>query len=506
MNAIGIIFLLVSAAALLMLPLRWAPMPLLAGACYMTLGQGVEVAGLHFPVIRLLIAAGFVRVLLRGERLVGSINGLDYLMLMWAMWAVASGLFHESPSDTVVARLGLVFNACGVYFLLRIFCRSMDDAANLCRFTAFLLLPLALAMLSEQLSGRNLFSILGGVQEFSEVRNGVIRAQGPFAHSILAGSVGAVCIPLMIAIWPTYRLSAIAGLAACGLMVLASASSGPILSAAFAVGATVMWYWRRHVRMLRWLALVAYVALDLIMKAPAYYLLARIDLTGSSTSWHRAELIHAAIQHFSEWALTGTDYTRHWMPYGVPWSANHTDITNYYINMGVYGGLALMLLFIAVLAKAFSYVGQSTPQRTSPIQNKPSHQEEESKSGVSPSFLMWAFGSSLFSHAATLMSVSYFDQSVLFLYLTLAAISVGHATTNSALASRAFSGGTAASLRIQRRPTFLRKWPNIVDLNFRGTEDERLKPPIAQSPRRRGLSRDQRDESYTSPAFRSRSI
>ena len=93
------------------------------------------------------------------------------------------------------------------------------------------------------------------------------------------------------------------------------------------------------------------------MKAPAYYLLARIDLTGSSTSWHRAALIDMALGHLSEWWAFGTDHTRHWMPYGVPWSDNHSDITNYYISMGVNGGLPLMLLFIAILAKAF-YAGR----------------------------------------------------------------------------------------------------------------------------------------------------
>jgi len=36
-------------------------------------------------------------------------------------------------------------------------------------------------------------------------------------------------------------------------------------------------------------------------------------------------------------------------------------------------------------------------------------------------FFAWSFGAGLFAHAATCVSVSYFDQSILFLYLTLAA-------------------------------------------------------------------------------------
>jgi hypothetical protein len=264
-------------------------------------------------------------------------------------------------------------------------------------------------MLSEQMTGHNLFSILGGVPEMSEVRNGRIRAQGPFAHSILAGSVGAACLPLMIGLWRQYRKIAIAGIVACCSMIIASASSGPIMSALFAIGALFMWYWRGRMRLLRWLAVLAYIGLDLIMKAPAYYLIMRIDLTGSSTSWHRAALIDTALKHLTEWWFAGTDFTRHWMDYGVGWNPDHIDITNHYLVMGVYGGIPLMLLFIAVLAKAFSFVGQT-------LQKAYNLQIQESR------FMFWALGASLFSHAATFLSVSYFDQSFVFLYLTLAAI------------------------------------------------------------------------------------
>jgi hypothetical protein len=148
------------------------------------------------------------------------------------------------------------------------------------------------------------------------------------------------------------------------------------------------------------------------MNAPAYYILSYIDLTGSSTSWHRAALIDAAITHWSEWWLAGTEYTRHWLPYGVPWSRNHIDITNYYLRMGIDGGLPLMLAFIWVLVKGFSIVGRTLRE----LEAAPT------PSASCSAFLIWALGASLFAHVATFISVSYFDQSVVFLYLTLAAI------------------------------------------------------------------------------------
>lgn len=435
MNILATVFLLVNAAAILLLPLRWAALPLLLGACYMTLGQGVELGPFNFPVIRILIAVGLARVVLREERLAGGINGLDWLLLVWALWAAASSLFHEDVSGTLLNRLGLVYNFCGIYFLLRVSCRSAGDVIILSRNTAILLIPLALSMLTERMTGLNPFSVFGGVDLYSQVRSGIVRAQGPFAHSILAGSVGATSLPLMVVIWQRHRVIAIAGMAACITIVFASASSGPILSTGASVAALAMWPWRGHMRIVRWLTALAYVGLELLMNAPAYYLLARIDLTGSSTGWHRAELIDAAIRHFPEWGLAGTDYTRHWMSYGVPWSANHIDITNYYINMGIYGGLPLMLLFIAMLAKGFAFVGQKTTKWIGSLPSSPS------------SFLMWALGSSLFAHTATFMSVSYFDQSVIFLYLTLAAICAVRLRTASLFAGVS-AENTSDSVRI----------------------------------------------------------
>lgn len=409
MNIIAIVFLMLNGFALLTAPRQWAALPLIVGACYMTLGEAVTLGPFHLHVIRILIAVGFIRVIVRGERLLNRMNRLDRLIVIWGTWALLCSLFHEDIIGVLINHLGHVYNACGIYFLLRVFCQSLGEVSRLCSITAILLAPLSIEMLSEKLTGHNLFSVLGGVPEMSDIRNGRIRAQGPFSHSIPAGIVGAVCLPLMIGLWDQYRKTAILGIVACFLMVFASASSGPILSAFFAIAALFMWHCRHHIRLIRWLAVLSYIGLDLIMKAPAYYLIARIDLVGGSTSWHRAKLIDAAREHLSEWWLAGTDYTRHWFAYGIEWSPNHADITNQYIWMGVLGGLPLMLLFISIMATGFSIVGQRLRQTAD-------------QTAVSL-FMIWALGASLFTHAITGLSASYFDQSSVFLYLTLASIS-----------------------------------------------------------------------------------
>jgi hypothetical protein len=408
MNILATVFILVDAALLLALPRRLAAFPLIAVACYLPISAGFDIGPFNFYGARVILTIAFIRIFVRGERLPGGTNGLDWLMFWWAITGLLTTLLHNDVWAVFINRLGVVFTGCGIYFTFRVFCTDRSDITRLCRMTALLLAPVALLMLYEKLTGNNPFAEFGGVSSISEVRNGTVRAQGAFGHSILAGTAGAVLLPLMGVLWRSHRTTAICGIAACLTMVFSSGSTGPIMSTAFGIGGLLMWRMRDHMKFIRRSSVLGYIGLEMIMNAPAYYILAYIDFTGSSTSWHRAALIEAAVTHFSEWWLAGTDYTRHWMAYGVLWTSNHVDITNYYIRMGVDGGMPLLVTFIAVLGKGFSLVGTMTQ-----LQN---NQHSDFR------FTAWALGAALFAHAATFMSVSYFDQCVVFLYMNLALI------------------------------------------------------------------------------------
>jgi hypothetical protein len=401
-NGITVALLVTAGLAVLAFPKRWALVGLLAGTCYVTRAQSIELGSLTFTVVRILIAVGVFRVLLRSEWKGIRFRGLDWLIVSWGLWMLISVYFHKAPSDQVVERLGFVFDAWGVYFLVRSLCRSWEQSADLCRLAGIVLTPIAAEMVVEKMTAHNLFAFFGGVAEVPYIRHGHVRAQGPFAHAILAGTIGAVCLPLVISAWNRHRKAAVIGVLTCTTMVFASTSSGPILSAAAGVGALALWRYRNWTGPIRWAAVFGYLALDAVMKDPAYYILARIDLAGGSTGWHRARLIESSINHISEWWLFGTDYTRHWMASGVSWSPDHTDITNYYLYMGILGGFPLMLLFICLGIRGFTIVRRGL--RNSPAQSD---------------FALWALGSALFVHAVTCISVAYFDQSVVFLFLTV---------------------------------------------------------------------------------------
>jgi hypothetical protein len=406
MNLFGILGTLIAFILVLQLPRNLASIPLLLGAIYITRTQQLEVGPMHLPAMRLLIFAGMLRISMKSERISGGMNALDRMMRLWIIWDLCTIPFHVS--DEWIFRLGVLYDIAGAYFLFRVFITGFEDVRTIFKNLCFFLLPLAMTMLVEKQTGTNPLALVGFGASDVAVTNGHFRAAGAFAHPILAGTAGAVCVPMAIYFWRKNRSIALIGLFSTLGIVFASGSSGPIMTTLAGFMAMGLWLLRDRLKVIRWLAVLLIFFLSLVMNDPVYYLMARIDITGGSTGYFRAQLIQSTINHFSEWWFAGTDHTRHWMPSGITANANHTDMTNYYIQMGVWGGLILVILFAGLLYCGYVRVGKSIRANA----NGPSENR----------FLCWTLGSILFAHTTTFFSISYFDQTIILLCLALACI------------------------------------------------------------------------------------
>src|SRR2546426_7311100 len=141
MDTLGVLFALISGVLLLVLPRRWAVVPLLMRAACMTRGQVLELGPFHFPMVRILIGVGFVRIILRGERIGGDVTSLDRILIIWAICLVCTSVFHTS--DAWVFRLGIIWTDLGSYLLFRVFVRDMDDIRHVLKNICVLLVPVA---------------------------------------------------------------------------------------------------------------------------------------------------------------------------------------------------------------------------------------------------------------------------------------------------------------------------------------------------------------------------
>jgi hypothetical protein len=166
-----------------------------------------------------------------------------------------------------------------------------------------------------------------------------------------------------------------------------------------------LWPLRRHMRIIRWGIVVAVLVLALAMKAPVWFIIARIDVVGGH-GWDRAVLIDLAIRHFSEWWLLGTKDN-------ASWGADTWDACNEFVYQATSAGLLAFALFIFILSRSFGTIGKA----------------RKSVEGQRLEWFYWSLGAVLFAHSMGFWGIDYFDVIRLWWYLFLAMIPAAVAFT-----------------------------------------------------------------------------
>lgn len=403
LHPIALIFTLVSSLLVLVLPRRAALLPLIFALVFIPLQQRVVIFSLDFFVLRILILFGWARVLMRTEYLSLRLNSMDRLVILWVVAGTLAYSILWHTGEALLNRLGVSLDILGIYFLVRFLVRDLDDITWVIKCLAIVSVPVAIAMLIEKQTGRNLFSVFGGVPEFTTIRDGRFRCQGAFSHAITAGTFGATLLPLFIGLkWRKHSGFAMwAGIIAATIITVNSSSSGPAIAYVTGLIALMFWPMRHRMRLIRRGILLTLIGLHIVMNAPVWAIIMKIKVFGASTAYHRYHLIDQFIKHFTEWLLLGTKSTSGWGYYLY-------DVTNYYIRIAVDGGLATLVIFVAVLALGFQTVGISIKRFDNRADRK----------------FAWAMGASLLAHAVSFFGVSYFDQIKFVLYLLLGLLSV----------------------------------------------------------------------------------
>lgn len=412
MSFVEIALLIIIVIVILSASRKVAALAIIFSACYFCLGTNLVIGPAHLSVWRIAAISGMLRVLIRKEILIGGLNKMDKLMIAYTVVAIITGTLLAGNIAGFINRAGLAFDLIGSYFAFRFLIFDMDDFNFLLRGVAYILIPLGILFLAEKYLSKNIFSYFGGAPLEVTVREGKTRASGPFLHPILAGTFAATFIPIILTLWwgsKKDKILCLVTLFSLLAIVYSCSSSGPIMSVLFGIIGLSPWRYRYNMKRIRWIIVLGLVCLQLSMKAPVWFLLARIDLTGSSTGWYRAQLISSALEHFSEWWLIGTNYTRHWMATGIAANANNCDIINQFILNGVNGGIILLALFVYLIAHCFHLIGRLNF----------SFSGSEKQLQIIP----WGFGAALFAHLITFFSVSYFDQTIISIYFIFAMIS-----------------------------------------------------------------------------------
>lgn len=413
MTPIVLCALLLAASLVVFLPKRYVLIPIVFITFLTPSGQELLIGGLHFYAVRVIVIAGLIRLavttLNASEPIFpGGFNKLDSVIVLYGILQGVTFLIREHAAAAFVYEIGFWMDTLGLYVIFRALIKDQSDLYRLIKAFSVLAGVLGLCMLYEYFTRVDLFSYLAGHTILPWMRDGRVRAQGPFAISITAGAFGATLFPLFIALFKCTSEKVWAGIGIAGATIIAftSMSSTPITGYAAGLLALLLWNARRQMRMIRWGIAICVLLLALVMKAPIWFLIAHVNVAAGN-AYDRAILINAAVSHFSQWWLLGTNNNSTWGLF--TW-----DTCNQYVSDGVSGGLITLILLLAILTRGFSLIGR--------LRARAQHREEE--------WFFWAFGSALFVHLIVFMGVDYFDQmrNLWFIFLaTLSAVTLSSA-------------------------------------------------------------------------------
>ena len=407
LHPIVAVAMLLAIILILRLPLKRVLAPLLLAIFLIPKGQVIVLAGIHLNAYRVILLAGLARwaISRRSSPLAGGFNSIDWLFTLAAVSFFIIFSLQYMATQALIKALGDLLDAMAGYFVLRFLIRDRESIRETVRVFALIAIIVGICMLNEQRTGVNVCGLLGGTLSISETRNGAIRSMGPFLHSIPAGAFGATLVPLLIWLWSDGKFRILAALGLLGATAMAVTCHSSTVLGCYVAGifGLCMWPLRNQMRVIRYGLLIVVIGLHLIMKGPVWSLLEHIDLTGSSESFHRYQLVDTFIRHFNEWWLLGTQNNGSW-----GWEM--ADTSNEYVTYGVEGGLLTLVLFIALISKCLGKLGTKRKIVAG-------HRGEE--------WLFWCLGTAMFAHLVVFIGIDYFDQMLFAWFALLAIIATG---------------------------------------------------------------------------------
>ncbi|MFZ2473205.1 MAG: hypothetical protein WAW52_14840 [Methanothrix sp.] len=406
MNNITITILLINVVLIFVLPRRYVLIPIIISGIILPMTERLYIADLDFTSIRLLLLCGWLRLIIKSEyRFIRKINNIDKIMLLYVFWAIISYTVLWQTMDAFIYKLGSASYILGTYFLVRFYITDLDDIDQIIKYLLLLAIFIAFFVAIERITQQNYFSLFGGVSYTTMIREGKLRCFGPFSHPITLGSFGAFLFPLAFYMLWKEKGSKILGLInliSIVIIVLSSSSSGPIFSLVASVIGLLMWYFRKHMRLIVWGIFLFIIGLEIVMKAHVWALINRISFFSSSSHYHRFLIIDKLIENFNEWWLIGTQSTKHWSEF-----IQLTDVSNNYARIAVDGGILALILFIMIITLCFRHIGKMIAFANDSIE----HQK-----------LFWIWGVAMFSYVVSFIGVSLWDQTIVIYYFIIATI------------------------------------------------------------------------------------
>jgi hypothetical protein len=325
------------------------------------------------------------------------------MVVLWTVSAMVIASLQWMETQALIHNLGDFLDALGSYLVVRFLIPDGEAIRRTIKVLAAICVIQGACMINEQITHLNVFGFLGGIPLAAMVREGQIRSGGTLGP-IISGILGGTFIPMFLWLWieGKSRMAACAGLAGATLMVITSHSSTSWMALGGSLLALAFWPLRKRMRLIRGGFALTLVALHLVMKAPVWALIARVDLTGASSGYHRMMLVDNCIRHFTDWWLLGYRYYN-------DWGWDMWDTCDQFVDVALKGGLVTLVCFVAILSRSFGAIGTARKQVNGDRGRE---------------WFLWCLGSALFAIVVASFGMNYVLQVLMFWFPLLTFISV----------------------------------------------------------------------------------
>lgn len=375
----------------------------------------VPVAGVDFNLTRILVVVLLLRTatrphLLRDFRL----TWLDVLVVAALAGRWVALATNEPFAKTFIREGGTLFDTVLPYLVARFVVRAREDIYVVIKGLVVIAIPMAIVGMYESVTGHNPYSYLHGYSAWGSgderlhVRKGFYRARGSFGNMIPFGLFFAAVLPLVIALWPSGRLSKgqiIAGAAIVLFGAMSSMSSAPLFALVTCCAFLAFYPARRYWPYLLFAVVAFLLAVELYSNRHFYHVLTRFAYS-SSTAYYRIELVEEAL---------GGGMNGHWLfGYGYVGVGSdtvrpdfnwvHQDLVNIYIahlaRTGLVGLIPFVLLNIEYYRRLY-VAGRYAPT-------------------VPDKWLVWCVAAALLSWNLAMMTVGALSQTQTLLHVLFA--------------------------------------------------------------------------------------
>jgi hypothetical protein len=359
----------------------------------------------HFTVLQILILTVLGRMAAfkessSEERFAGGFSAFDKVVVLWSLSALIIFFLQFMDVQALIKGLGDLVVSLGGYVAVRFLIPNRETVVRTVKVLAVICVIQGVFMMSEQLTHQNAFSFIGANPP--TMREGHIRSEGAMG-TLYGGAFAGVLIPFFLWLWTEKksRIAACAGLLGATAMVFASHASTSWMAYGASLFGLGFWPLRKQMRLVRWGLVAILVALHLVMHGPVWSLIAKIDLTGGSSSYHRYYLVDNCIRHFSDWWLLGCKN------YG-DWGFDMWDLCNQFVVNALTGGLLTLVLYLTIFKRSFRAIGIARKRVSGDRRQE---------------WLLWCMGSALFANIVAHFGINYMVHLLVYLFILLVCIS-----------------------------------------------------------------------------------